>query len=288
MIHFVIVSYCSWKELKPLVEQVQMSGLQDFTLHVWDNLGDANIREGVKEVANTIYYKSKNVGYGNGFNNVISQITLAENDLFFVCNDDVVLNQKTIGEMLKAFEDLKRNANKTGVISPRFLTDVGVEQTMFYDNLIKSENGFWKTDFTPAALWLVDYSFFKEVGGFLPDFFMYGEDKELCFRARNLGFQNFVAARATVNHEFKYPPSNFKIWVETERNHIAAHFLNLNKPKVSATGFVISGLATSIYRFDIRRFGAIILGMVGFFGMFSKFRKLRKSLQKRTEFRFLK
>jgi hypothetical protein len=41
---------------------------------------------------------------------------------------------------------------------------------------------------------------FEDVGGFTPDYFMYGEDIDLCFKTRRAGFHNYHISAATVVH----------------------------------------------------------------------------------------
>src|SRR5690606_2943956 len=45
----------------------------------------------------------------------------------------------------------------------------------------------------PRALW-------ERLGGFHPDFFMYGEEADLCLRARRLGVRPIITPEATIVH----------------------------------------------------------------------------------------
>ncbi|MGC8494221.1 MAG: glycosyltransferase family 2 protein [Syntrophobacteraceae bacterium] len=63
------------------------------------------------------------------------------------------------------------------------------------------------TDVTPAeveavsgACIMLRRKVFEQVGGFDPDFFMYGEDLHLCLKARRAGFHNYYVGTAEVMH----------------------------------------------------------------------------------------
>jgi GT2 family glycosyltransferase len=55
-------------------------------------------------------------------------------------------------------------------------------------------------DVVTGCLLLIDRELWEELEGFDPAFFMYGEDADLCLRARTLGARPMVTARATIVH----------------------------------------------------------------------------------------
>ena len=66
--------------------------------------------------------------------------------------------------------------------------------------------GWWKRD-TPrdvdivsGCFMLIDRSLWETLGGFDPDFFMYGEETDLCLRAGKLGHRPMVTPDATIIH----------------------------------------------------------------------------------------
>jgi GT2 family glycosyltransferase len=55
-------------------------------------------------------------------------------------------------------------------------------------------------DIVTGCLFLIDRNLWDEVGGFDPAFFMYGEEADLCHRARKLGARPIVTPSATIIH----------------------------------------------------------------------------------------
>lgn len=55
-------------------------------------------------------------------------------------------------------------------------------------------------DIVTGCLLLIDRELWRKLEGFDPAFFMYGEDADLCLRARALGARPMVTARATIVH----------------------------------------------------------------------------------------
>jgi len=57
-----------------------------------------------------------------------------------------------------------------------------------------------EVDIVSGCFLLVKKSLWEELGGFDERFFMYGEEADLCLRARKLGYQPVVTPRATIVH----------------------------------------------------------------------------------------
>ena len=55
-------------------------------------------------------------------------------------------------------------------------------------------------DIVSGCMLLIDKRLFEQLGGFSPRFFMYGEDADLCLRARDKGARPLVSARPTIVH----------------------------------------------------------------------------------------
>ena len=66
--------------------------------------------------------------------------------------------------------------------------------------------GGWKRDYernvdvVTGSFLLIDRVLWDRLGGFAPEFFMYGEDVDLCLRARRLGYRPAVTPDATIVH----------------------------------------------------------------------------------------
>lgn len=85
----------------------------------------------------------------------------------------------------------------------------GVGLSMLFPNspLLHSEAyGGWlrdserEVDIVTGCLLLIEKRLWDRLGGFAPEFFMYGEDADLCLRARALGYRPAVTPGATIVH----------------------------------------------------------------------------------------
>lgn len=65
-----------------------------------------------------------------------------------------------------------------------------------------------EVDIVSGCFFLIERSFWEELGGFAPDFFMYGEEAELCGRARRLGALPRTTPTATIIHHGQASASN--------------------------------------------------------------------------------
>jgi GT2 family glycosyltransferase len=66
--------------------------------------------------------------------------------------------------------------------------------------------GKWKVDsvrpvdMVVGCFFLIDHDLWQKLGGFDPIFFMFGEEADLCIRARKLGAQPIITPSATIIH----------------------------------------------------------------------------------------
>ncbi len=67
--------------------------------------------------------------------------------------------------------------------------------------------GGWKrdtereVDIVSGGFLLIEKTLWDRLGGFAPEFFVYGEDSDLCIRARTLGSRPAITPKATIIHE---------------------------------------------------------------------------------------
>lgn len=61
-------------------------------------------------------------------------------------------------------------------------------------------DGIRKVDIVSGCFLLINHELWQQLDGFLPEFFMYGEEADLCLRAKKLGAQPMVTSEATIIH----------------------------------------------------------------------------------------
>ncbi len=63
-----------------------------------------------------------------------------------------------------------------------------------------NRGGIRKVDIVSGCFFLIKHDLWKQLDGFHPDFFMYGEEADLCLRAKKLGAQPMITSEATIIH----------------------------------------------------------------------------------------
>lgn len=160
-----------------------------------------------------------NVGFGRANNLGFTRVT---GDAVLLLNPDAEVRPGSIQRLL---EELQRRPD-AGVVGPRLLNSDLTLQTSVQPlpkpvrQALDSEIlrrvlwpcGLWAppTDFVPretieveatsGACMLMWSKVFRQVGGFSPQYFMYAEDVDLCFKVRRLGLSIYHVPDAEVLH----------------------------------------------------------------------------------------
>ncbi len=163
---------------------------------------------------------NENLGFGRA-NNIAFERVQAPMVLFL--NPDAELRPGAVDLMVSRLQDLPR----AGVIGPTILNPDGSFQHTCFRRLPMALNralesdifyrfrstpvldGQWRLPALSAAMeaeclsgacMLVRSEMFRAVKGFSPEFFMYGEDVDFCFKVRALGWRIYFVPEAVVIH----------------------------------------------------------------------------------------
>ncbi len=172
-----------------------------------------------------------NIGFGRANNLGFAR---ARGEALLLLNPDTELRPGALDGLL----DGLRGLPQAGILGPRILNSDGSLQTScvraFPTPLNQAMDSEWlRRRFPGWALWgtgralrssqpvevdalsgacmLLPSETFRRMGGFSPEFFMYGEDLDLCFNVRQLGLKRYyVPAAAVVHHGGKSSGQQFK------------------------------------------------------------------------------
>ena len=158
--------------------------------------------------------KSKNnIGFSSANNLGVEK---AKGEYLLILNPDTVLAEDTIDKILN-FTDVNK---KMGVVGVHFIDGTGKflpeckrniptlkiaseklfgKSTNYYATQIE-ENSIAKVDVLSGAFMMMKRSIFSEVKGFDEDYFMFGEDIDLCYKIVNAGYENFYFGEASILH----------------------------------------------------------------------------------------
>ena len=154
-----------------------------------------------------------NLGFGQA-NNLGLKIALENKcDYAFLLNQDAWVEVDTLADLVEAFE----SKPKLGILSPVHLNGTGNALDIFFlDYLKRSDIGNYlqsqilnkkdsciiiDTNFVNAAAWLISANCIKNIGGFDPIFFHYGEDINYAQRAIYQGFEIGIHLHSKIFHD---------------------------------------------------------------------------------------
>lgn len=208
-------------------------------------------------------FSRENLGYGGGLNLAISKF-LDEYEYFFILNNDTVVSSDFISS---AYQQMK--SGKFGIFGPVILyhkTDTvwfaggklsrfGYTMHMFKGKsyrVVKNKlPESYPTDFVTGCAMVVRKGVFKKIGFFDENFFMYGEDTDLCLRAKKAGYEIGMINSATVYHKVSRSAgtggkdelafSKLQAYYYARNNMILAkkHFSGINR-LVYVTGYLFT------------------------------------------------
>ena len=212
----VIVTYNGVKWINECLNSV-LNSLQVPDIYVIDNMScDGTVAILNEEYLGKIilHESNENLGFGKG-NNIGLKYALKHNyDYVFLLNQDAFLQENTLERLLEVAEKNK----DYGILSPIHLDFMGDKLESYFSDFInlkhshsfyadhiinKKIKDIYPIQFINAAAWLIPQKTLKEVGGFDPIFWHYGEDDNYCQRVLFHGYKIGVVSKSYVRHDSK-------------------------------------------------------------------------------------
>lgn len=178
----------------------------------------------------------ENKGFARANNDAIAKALSLGAESVFLLNQDARVAADTVGKLYNA---MAQNP-EYGIISPLHLNGDGSKLDYGFEKYLKSNScsvskpveRIWKDsvsvddemtsespfriEFVNAAAWLVSRACLRDVGGFCPLFFMYGEDLEFAKRAKLAGYQMGVLPGAVICHARKQKDLKRELYSEKQ------------------------------------------------------------------------
>ena len=148
----------------------------------------------------------ENLGFGVANNIGIQRALASGADYVFLMNQDIILHANTLSILV----DTMAKHPTCGILSAIQLTYDGKALDPYFGNnfpkgvlgdyILGRQPDYYRVLFAPAAAVLIPSDALRQVGGFDPLFFLYGEDQDLCRRFLAAGWQLGIATKAMANH----------------------------------------------------------------------------------------
>lgn len=213
----IILNWNNYLDTRECIESVQKSTFCQFQIILVDNgSNDGSLEKLQKEYRNCIFLANENnLGYAGGNNIGLNYALKNKGDLVLILNNDTVVDIKAI----KYLADLALSSPKIGMVGPMLLYysdpkkiqaigggDVNFLQACFKGNFNnQTDKGQFKkplkVNYLNGACMLIKKEIIESVGYFDENFFLYGEETDLCKRATNRGWELYIEPKAKVWHK---------------------------------------------------------------------------------------
>ena len=221
----IIVNYNVKEFLSNLLDSIRKAVKKiPYEIIVVDNASD----DGSVDLIKKKYSKVKlianktNVGFGSANNQAMK---IAKGKYFLLINPDTIVREDTFSKMLEFFQ----NTSNAGIAGCKVLNADGSLQlacrrsfpgpwTSFtkvmglsklfpnsklfarYNLTYLNPNRTYEVDAVSGAFMMIRKEIYDKIGGFDENFFMYGEDLDLCYRAQKLGSAVYYVHNAEIIH----------------------------------------------------------------------------------------
>jgi len=221
----IIVNYNVKEFLQNLLHSIEKASLNiSHEIIIVDNASDDGSVELISEkfpsvrlIANT-----ENLGFGKANNQALK---IASGKYLLLINPDTIVSEDTLDKMISFFE----NNSDAGLAGCKILNPEGSLQlacrrsfpgpwtsfckvtglsTLFpksklfarYNLTYLDENKTYEVDAISGSFMMMRKETYDKVGGFDEEFFMYGEDLDLCYRIQQAGFKVFYSHTTQIIH----------------------------------------------------------------------------------------
>ena len=181
--------------------------LDHFDIIIVDNKKNDKIIEKLKNYKNiSIITKNKNLGFGNAINFATESI---KTEFFLVLNPDIIISEEDI---FKIYETINKFDN-CAISAPINIPDddsYGIfpeKRNLYEKNKKLTENSKIDipqneicVDVTKGCVLLINKKFFKKIGGFSKEYFLFWEEIDLCRKFRKVGCSVIVNPNSIAKH----------------------------------------------------------------------------------------
>src|SRR5690554_1559151 len=264
----VLVHHNSPEECIQLVSELEQIKEISHKVIVVDNNSAVNSYQELKAKLSQyncdLIQNSCNGGYGNGMNLGVKHGQQYQPDYIQILNTDVSVHNPNY---LKSIIQLFETDNNIGVIGPcvfykdksiqnTILPQVSLKSALFFNksitqkSFIEENPKLYKVYVINGVCMLIRNSTFKSISGFDDDFFMYGEENDICHRITNAGYSvNFWSGESILHFEERNKKTSKEIdWRDLLVRSNQVLFLQKHKPLLAPLISILFSVSLIIKR----------------------------------------
>jgi N-acetylglucosaminyl-diphospho-decaprenol L-rhamnosyltransferase len=203
----IVVTYNGTHWIEKCLSSLTDSNIPIQTIVV-DNGSTDGSQQMIKELFPNVELieSNRNLGFGKANNLGLKKaMEEAQADYVLLLNQDSWIEPETVQELMHAFE----SDSGYGIVSPVPYDGKGEQMDYLYKRFYRhglkpKENdrvNVQEIQFINAACWLVNRNTLLKLGGFHPDFYMYGEDRNYIHRLHKVGLKVGVIPGSRYFHD---------------------------------------------------------------------------------------
>ena len=212
-IHILILNWNGEKYLSKCIDSVKEIKYSNYKITVIDNNSSDQSISKIKNKNVNIISHPKNYKYAKGYNKVIFSLENDDSDYYLLLNNDTICDSNILSSFIKGISTYGSNHIFGGKIlyedKKNMIWYAGGKFGFF--NLFISHKGIrkidgnkfssnYKTDYITGCCLFISKENFIKLKGFDESFDMYGEDVDLCIRAKKLGIKCYYIASSKLWH----------------------------------------------------------------------------------------
>jgi N-acetylglucosaminyl-diphospho-decaprenol L-rhamnosyltransferase len=200
----------------------------------------------------------KNIGFGQANNKGIRYVLEQKSDYIFLLNQDAWIEPDTIKKLVQIHSRHK----DYGILSPMHLNaektkiEDGLLNYFMYNNLTYKQlindmyfgklSELYSIKNVNAAAWLLPTYILRNIGGFDPIFFHYGEDDNYMHRVLYHGYKIGICPLTHIVHDKEHLINSGNLRESLENRQLLLRFTNINNEE-NLYYFILSGFCDSIF-----------------------------------------
>lgn len=234
LVYIVILNWNCHRETAECVKACQQLDYSNRRILILDNNSSdhssAYLSQHFPDIE--IIQTGNNLGFAAGNNIGIRRALSSHAEYVLILNPDTVVSRRSLTILVDALA----NNPSIGICGPRVFHGKAPATFAFDGLTIDSRSGYqwyfnmvdvqWRsstlvdTDCVSGCSMLIRCDLLRTVGLFREDFFLYYEDVELCFRARDHGWQTMICTDANVQHDRDVHVTPYLTGFRLERSRI--------------------------------------------------------------------
>lgn len=239
----LILGYNDLKNINECLTSLLDQSYKNYEIWFADNNSNDGSVEFVSEKFPTVrfFQFKENSGYAGGNNKLIKKAFDGGADFCLVLNADVKVGKNLLSSLVDSYEK-KSKKSKVGLLQPAVMLYNQPNKINTIGNVIHYLGFGYCGDYLTKKIpkedieitsvsgtaMFISKDYYKNVGLFDEDFFMYNEDQDYSWRGLMFGYKHFLSVKGKIWHKYSFSKNNNKIY-NSEKNRIMMILKNYSK-----------------------------------------------------------